>query len=65
MPSSPRSVIHSLDDWSGVPDTCLLFCGAQRVLLTGADYYETDAERAAMLASGKVPVGIGKNSYIE
>ena len=39
--------------------------GAQRVLLTGADFYETDAERAAMLASGKVPVGIGKNSYIE
>ena len=32
--------------------------------MLGADYYETDAERAALLAQGKVPVGVGENSRI-
>ncbi len=30
----------------------------------GADYYESDEQRAALLASGGVPVGIGANSVI-
>eukprot|EP00271_Cylindrocystis_brebissonii_P023052 TRINITY_DN924_c0_g2_i1.p1 TRINITY_DN924_c0_g2~~TRINITY_DN924_c0_g2_i1.p1 ORF type:complete len:539 (+),score=85.14 TRINITY_DN924_c0_g2_i1:52-1617(+) len=34
------------------------------VLLVGADYYETDAERAALRSAGKVPVGIGAGSKI-
>ncbi|KAI5059138.1 hypothetical protein GOP47_0025457 [Adiantum capillus-veneris] len=33
-------------------------------VMLGADYYETDAERAALLAQGKVPVGVGENSKI-
>ncbi|GJP59387.1 hypothetical protein CLOP_g11708 [Closterium sp. NIES-67] len=33
-------------------------------MVVGADFYETDAERAALLAAGKVPVGIGANSII-
>lgn len=32
--------------------------------MLGADSYETDEERAAMLAAGKVPMGIGSNSKI-
>eukprot|EP00271_Cylindrocystis_brebissonii_P023053 TRINITY_DN924_c0_g3_i1.p1 TRINITY_DN924_c0_g3~~TRINITY_DN924_c0_g3_i1.p1 ORF type:complete len:525 (+),score=102.90 TRINITY_DN924_c0_g3_i1:42-1616(+) len=34
------------------------------VMIVGADYYETDEERSALLAAGKVPVGIGKNTKI-
>ncbi|KAH7427983.1 hypothetical protein KP509_10G070100 [Ceratopteris richardii] len=33
-------------------------------VMLGADYYETDAERAALLAQGKVPIGVGENSKI-
>jgi glucose-1-phosphate adenylyltransferase len=33
-------------------------------MMMGADYYETDAEMAAMLAVGKVPLGIGENTTI-
>lgn len=33
-------------------------------VMLGADYYETDAERAALLAQGKVPVGVGDNSKL-
>ena len=33
-------------------------------MLVGADYYETDEERAALRAVGKVPVGIGENTKI-
>lgn len=32
--------------------------------MLGADFYETDAERAALLAEGRVPVGIGENTKI-
>lgn len=32
--------------------------------MLGADSYETDEERAALLAAGKVPMGIGENSKI-
>eukprot|EP00245_Coleochaete_scutata_P012039 TRINITY_DN457_c0_g1_i2.p1 TRINITY_DN457_c0_g1~~TRINITY_DN457_c0_g1_i2.p1 ORF type:complete len:340 (+),score=70.89 TRINITY_DN457_c0_g1_i2:150-1169(+) len=33
-------------------------------MMVGADYYETDAERAALLAGGKIPVGLGENTKI-
>ncbi|KAJ3673401.1 hypothetical protein LUZ60_006775 [Juncus effusus] len=33
-------------------------------VMLGADYYETDVERASMLSEGKVPVGIGENTNI-
>lgn len=32
--------------------------------MLGADYYETDAEIASLLAEGKVPIGIGENTQI-
>lgn len=30
----------------------------------GADNYQTEAERASLLAQGKVPVGIGRDTQI-
>ncbi len=30
----------------------------------GADYYESEEQKAALLAAGGVPVGIGENSTI-
>ncbi|XP_020527008.1 glucose-1-phosphate adenylyltransferase large subunit 1, chloroplastic isoform X2 [Amborella trichopoda] len=33
-------------------------------VMLGADYYETDAEVASLLAEGRVPVGIGENTKI-
>ncbi|BBN09565.1 glucose-1-phosphate adenylyltransferase [Marchantia polymorpha subsp. ruderalis] len=36
----------------------------QDTMMMGADYYETDAEMASLLASGKVPLGVGTNSKI-
>ena len=32
--------------------------------MLGADYYETDAEIASLMAEGKVPIGIGENTKI-
>ncbi|KAE9591444.1 putative glucose-1-phosphate adenylyltransferase [Lupinus albus] len=34
-------------------------------VMLGADFYETDAEVAAQLAEGRVPVGIGENTKIK
>lgn len=34
-------------------------------LLMGADYYETDEQRAMIVAKGGIPVGIGCNSHIK
>ncbi|XP_022138307.1 glucose-1-phosphate adenylyltransferase large subunit 3, chloroplastic/amyloplastic-like [Momordica charantia] len=34
-------------------------------VMLGADFYETDGEVAALLAEGKVPVGIGENTRIK
>jgi hypothetical protein len=34
-------------------------------MLIGADYYESDEERAAILAAGGVPLGVGDGSSIE
>ncbi|CAM6098854.1 unnamed protein product [Calypogeia fissa] len=39
-------------------------CDLQDTFMLGADFYETDAERTALLAQGKIPVGVGKNSII-
>ena len=36
----------------------------QDTVMLGADFYETDAERASLLAQGKVPVGAGEISKI-
>ncbi|GAV84601.1 NTP_transferase domain-containing protein [Cephalotus follicularis] len=33
-------------------------------VMLGADYYETEAEVASLLAEGRVPIGIGENSKI-
>lgn len=32
--------------------------------MMGADYYQTEAEIAACLAQGKVPIGVGKDTKI-
>lgn len=34
-------------------------------LLMGADYYETDKQRNELLATGGIPMGIGKNSVVK
>ncbi|XP_057456422.1 glucose-1-phosphate adenylyltransferase large subunit 1-like [Lotus japonicus] len=33
-------------------------------IMMGADYYQTESEIASLLAEGKVPIGIGKNTKI-
>eukprot|EP00249_Psilotum_nudum_P021070 c27960_g1_i1 orf=210-1865(+) len=33
-------------------------------MMMGADCYETESERAALLAEGKVPIGVGENTKI-
>jgi len=33
-------------------------------MMMGADYYETEAEIASLLAEGKVPIGVGENTKI-
>jgi glucose-1-phosphate adenylyltransferase len=40
-------------------------CVIDNALLMGADYYESPAERAKALDSGKVPLGIGANTTIQ
>lgn len=34
-------------------------------VMLGADFYETDGEVAALLAEGRVPIGIGENTKIK
>lgn len=34
------------------------------IMMIGADYYQTDSEIAAMLANGRVPIGVGQNTKI-
>ena len=36
----------------------------QDTMMIGADYYQTEAEIAAALAEGRVPVGVGKDTKI-
>jgi glucose-1-phosphate adenylyltransferase len=33
--------------------------------MIGADYYESEEQRAALLAAGQVPLGMGPNSHLE
>lgn len=33
-------------------------------MIMGADYYESDEQRNALLASGKVPIGVGSNTHL-
>ena len=33
-------------------------------MVMGADYYQTEAEIASLLAEGKVPIGVGQNTKI-
>jgi glucose-1-phosphate adenylyltransferase len=40
-------------------------CVIDNALLMGSDYYESPAERAKTLESGKVPLGVGANSTIQ
>lgn len=37
----------------------------QDTVMLGADFYETDAETASLLAEGRVPLGIGENTKIK
>lgn len=32
--------------------------------MMGADYYQTESEIASLLAEGKVPIGIGRNTKV-
>lgn len=32
--------------------------------MMGADFYQTEAEIASLLAEGKVPIGVGENTKI-
>lgn len=34
-------------------------------MMMGADFYETEAERASLLAEGKVPVGVGEKTTMK
>lgn len=36
----------------------------QDSVMMGADYYQTESEIASLLAEGKVPIGIGRNTKI-
>jgi len=40
-------------------------CTINNALLMGSDYYESPAERLAVLESGKVPLGIGVNTIVQ
>lgn len=39
-------------------------CTLEDTMLMGADYYETEEEREALIAAGKVPMGIGAGTVI-
>lgn len=40
-------------------------CVIENALLMGSDFYESPAERAKALATGKVPLGVGANTTIQ
>jgi ADP-glucose pyrophosphorylase len=44
---------------------CTLRCALQNALIIGADYYESEEQRAKVLADGGVPLGIGSGSSIK
>ena len=37
----------------------------QDTVMLGADFYETEADVASLVAEGRVPVGIGENTKIK
>ncbi|XP_068658564.1 glucose-1-phosphate adenylyltransferase large subunit 1-like isoform X1 [Aristolochia californica] len=39
-------------------------CELKDTMMMGADYYQTESERASFLAEGKVPIGVGMNTKI-
>lgn len=41
-----------------------ILCLLQDTMMMGADYYQTEAEIASLLAEGKVPIGVGQNTKI-
>ena len=41
------------------PFTCV-----QDAMVMGADYYESEEQRAQMLSAGRLPIGIGANTVI-
>lgn len=55
------SVVHSI-----VGERSRLDSGVELkdTLMLGADYYQTESEIASLLAEGKVPIGVGRNSKI-
>ncbi len=36
----------------------------QDAMIIGADYYESEEQRSALVAAGRIPIGIGQNSVI-
>ena len=36
----------------------------QDAMIIGADYYESEDQRSALLAAGRIPIGIGRGSVI-
>jgi len=48
----------------GLRSRVLKGCKIDRAMIMGADFYETDAERADVIAAGGVPLGIGENCEI-
>ena len=53
------------DAYAMLADCCMLNgIWPQDALIMGADYYESNEQRAAILAAGGVPVGIGEGCTI-
>ena len=48
----------------GVRATIGKNCTIQDAMIMGADYYESDEQKAVVLAAGGVPIGIGEGSTI-
>ncbi len=44
--------------------TLLRHCRLQDAMIMGADYYESDKQRADLLSAGRNPIGIGDNCTI-
>lgn len=40
------------------------FIALQDAMIIGADYYESEDQRSALLAAGRIPIGIGQGSVI-
>ena len=48
----------------GVRQRIAAGCKITNAMVIGADYYESDEQRAELLAAGKVPIGIGADCII-